>query len=181
MQGQTQHIFHNIPAEYALIFQIVDRVNVFHPLKVGILHEIFFQVGAQQAGMPVVGMNHVRFEIDVMQHGQRRFGKIGKPFRIIVVAVQFISFKIVFIVNEIHGDAVLHQLFHTQILVAPGQVHRSFKHGFHYVFIFFADTFIVGDHQSRFYPQGLQCFGQGSHHVGQSAGLDKRSCLRCNK
>ena len=98
----------------------MDRVNVFHSLIERILHEIFFQVGAQQTGMPVIGVDHIRLEIDVMQHGKRRFGKIGKAFRVVIVAIQFFPFKIILIVNKINGNAVLYQFLYTQILVAPG-------------------------------------------------------------
>ena len=51
----------------------------------------------------------------------------------------------------------------------------------HFFFITFTDSFIVGNHQGRFHPQSLQRLGQRAHDVGQTAGFDKRSGLRCYK
>ena len=180
-QGHSQHVFHNIPAKHALIFQVMDRINIFQPLIERVLHKIFFQIGAQQPRVPVIAVDHVRTESDIRQHSQHRFGKKAKPLRIILVSVQLIPHKIIFVVDEIYRDPVLHQFLYTHILIAPRKVNRAGIHRFHPVFVIPADAPVIGDHQRRFDTQGLQRFGQRPHYISQPAGLNKRSSLRCYK
>ena len=154
----TQHIFHDVFSKYALIFQVMDGVNIFQILIERILHKIFFQVRPKKAGVPVVAVDHVRHEIDMGKHGQYGFCKISKPLCVIVEPIQLFPLKIIFIVNKIYCKTIVHKLLHAHVLVTPGQVYRPGIHRFHKAFIFFTDRSVIRDHQGRFHPQPLQCF-----------------------
>ena len=125
-------------------------------------------------GMPVVQMQQVRPEIEARQRVAHGPAEPGILLDLPVAALVDAFAEIVFVIQQIDGDAVQIQLFQAHVLTAPAQVEPEIGQVAHLIAVFFLDAAVIGYHHPAVETHAVQIGGQGAHHVGQTAGLGQR-------
>ena len=119
-------------------------------------------------------------EIDDRQHFQYRTGKKCKTLCIIVFAVDLLTGKIIFIVDEQIAHAVCEIFKDTAVLIAPCQLDIKTLEERHLFAPFLSDLAVQRADNSDLTALGSQCLRQRTGNVTQTAGLDKRCDFACN-
>ena len=179
--GNTQHIVEQLHAVLALILDIVNGnqgLNATIPVVVGIEQTI---VNRNQSGLPVVGMNQIRFEIQIRQHFQRRTGQECKTLCVIIVAIQTRTLEVILVVDQIVNHAANLCLEHTAILTAPGYRDREAGDKTHIFSQFLRNILIERHHNTAADQPCTQGLGQGTRYITQTAGSSEGKCFTGTK
>ena len=130
---QAKHIPQDLHAVFALILDIVDGIDRFDALITGAIGVKQAVIHRNQRRLPIVGVDHIRLKADQLDHLQHRAGKEGESLRVVIMAVEAGTLKIILVVQQIVDDAVVLGLKHTAILAAPGDRHRQAAEERHFV------------------------------------------------
>ena len=82
---------------------------------------LFPQEHGNQSSVPVVGVDHVRPEVDVLETFQNGLGEIGRPLTVIIVAIGVVAIEVVLVVKEIITDFPQLQGKDAAVLHPPSQ------------------------------------------------------------
>ena len=104
-----------------------------------------------------------------------RTGEEGKPFGIVIVAVNAASLEIVFVVHEVVGDPVPFQFKDAAVGSPPGQMDAEILQIGHLCPPVSSDALVEREHDPHVMAQPGQSLRERAGHVGQPAGLDKGS------
>ena len=149
-----------------------DGLDVFVQLELAVL---YIEHGRDQAGLPVVAMQHIRHKVNQRQAFEHRTAEIGEPLALVrAIAIDIVAAEILLVVDEVEGNPVVDELFNAHVLPAPAEVDVEKQHMFHLLAPFGFDGGVHGQHHAHVYPLIAQALGQRAHHVRQTAGLDKR-------
>ena len=178
--AQVQQVLDGVDGEQALVLQIVDgvdRLDVLEQLQLLVLQLV--QHG-DQAGLPVVAVQHVGDEIDLGQRLHHRAAEEGEALALVTAhAIDVVAAEILLVIHEIVGDAGIFQRFDADILPAPAEVDVEVQHVLHLLAPFRTDGLIKGEDDANVLA-GLQDLpGQRADHVRKAAGFDERHALRC--
>ena len=168
-------ILQDIQAVLALVGDVVDGEHRLDAVELVQVAVVQVQVDGRQRGLPVVAVDDVGLEIGIEQHFEDGAGEEGEALAVIVEAVQAAALEVVFVVDEIEGNALVLGLEQAAVLAAPAHRHAEVGHIGQGVFVF---QVAVQRHDHTAVHTVLdQRFGQRPGHIGQTAGLCKRSSL----
>ncbi|MNI75025.1 hypothetical protein D3C73_1311480 [compost metagenome] len=133
-----------------------------------------FEQQRNDGGMPVMAVQHIRLKIDGRQAFQHRTVIEGETLPVVHIAINAVTAKVVFIIDEIDGNTVVHDSLDTAILVAPADRHVDHSNMLHFRGVLCGNSFVFGQNHPYIHSCALQRFGQSSNDIGQPSRLDKR-------
>ena len=173
--AQRQHILHILNAKNALVLQVVDGEHSTYGRVERQLIILDAQQGRDHTALPVVGVDDIRLEADQGQTVEYAAAEEAKPLMLVAAhAVNVAAAKVIFVVHEVIGDAVVHQRFDAAVLFAPTQVHLEVQFMLHLVHVFFGDSAVQGQDHAHVVSFFSKHRRKRTHHVGQTAGFHKR-------
>ena len=106
----------------------------FYTGKPVLMTEKDFKKYGNKPGLPIVAVQNVNRKIFNMQNAfKNRLGEKGKAFSVIIVPVNSAAAKIVFVVDEIIGDAVVPCGKKSAVKLAPGKADVKIAEISHFV------------------------------------------------
>ena len=99
-----------------------DGPDALIPLPAGVKQPV---INGDQGGLPIVGVENIRLEVDVLEHFENRAGEEGEPLRVVVMPVEAGALEIILVVQQIIDDPVVLGLEDAAILPPPGHRHRQ--------------------------------------------------------
>ena len=169
-----QEILDLADREHALILQVVDGI---HGLDGGVFAAAIVlstQHHGDQAGLPVVAVQHVREVVQPRQHLQHRAGEEGEALALVAAqAVDVGAVEVVLVVDKVVGHACERQLLDAAVLVPPAQI--DVKHALlgHLLLVFLGNFSVQRQYDAHVFALCRERLGQRAQHVGQAAGLDE--------
>ena len=138
---------------------------------------LFQQVDGNQGGLPVVAVDDIRGPVQVAGRLDDGTGEVRKALTIIEVAVDLPALEVILVVYKPVGHAVPLQLEDAAVHLPPGQRDIEILKKRHLFPPFRADPLIEGQDDLDLMPGGGERLGQGTGHIGQTAGFDERGYL----
>ena len=175
----TQYVFHHGVAKLALERHIVDRE---HGLDAVIQRQALVELSQEhgrQRRLPVVAVQDVALKAfgQVLQALGDGFGEKREALAVVKEAVGIVARKVVLVVHEHIGDAVVLELLQPAVLVAPAQAHVKVGKVLHLRLVLVLDGGVLGHHHNDFGASAHECRRQRARHVTQATGLNKRRAL----
>ena len=178
---KTQHVVKEVRVGPALILNVVDGED-----RLGIGEDppvLGVQVHRNHGSLPVVGLDHIRVELEHRHGVQHSLGEEGVPLAVIQVTIEAVPAKVILIVDEIHRGLLLvalgFQLVQAGILLPPGQTHPELCAKLRLVSGVFFHPLVVREEQADLIVRDSgQFIGQAQHHIAQAARLDIGGSLR---
>ena len=175
----TQYVFHHGVAKLALERHIVDRE---HGLDAVIQRQALVELSQEhgrQRRLPVVAVQDVALKAfgQVLQALGDGLGEKREALAVVKEAVGIVARKVVLVVHEHIGDAVVLELLQPAVLVAPAQAHVKVGKVLHLRLVLVLDGGVLGHHHNDFGASAHECRRQRARHVTQATGLNKRRAL----
>ena len=175
----TQYVFHHGVAKLALERHIVDRE---HGLDAVVQRQALVELSQEhgrQRRLPVVAVQDVALKSfgQVLQALGDGLGEKREALAVVKEAVGIVARKVVLVVHEHIGDAVVLELLQPAVLVAPAQAHVKVGKVLHLRLVLVLDGGVLGHHHNDFGASAHECRRQRARHVTQAAGLNKRRAL----
>ena len=175
----TQYVFHHGVAKLALERHIVDRE---HGLDAVVQRQALVELSQEhgrQRRLPVVAVQDVALKAfgQVLQALGDGLGEKREALAVVKEAVGIVARKVVLVVHEHIGDAVVLELLQPAVLVAPAQAHVKVGKVLHLRLVLVLDGGVLGHHHNDFGASAHECRRQRARHVTQAAGLNKRRAL----
>ena len=149
----------------------VDRADVLVQLKLLVLR---LEQDRDQAGLPVVAVQHIGDEVDLHQRFQHGAAEEREPLALVAAgAVDVVAAEILLVVHEIEGDAGIIQLFNAHVLAAPAEVDVEVEHMLHLRTPFLADGLVQGQDDANVLAGLADFLRQCAANVRQSARFDE--------
>ena len=141
-----------------------------------------FQQCRHHAALPIMGMDNIRLEIQHRQCVEYPAAEEAEPFILISAkTVNVGAAKVVLVVHEVPGHAILFQLFNTAILSPPPQLHFKVAHMGHFFRPLGGNSGIQRQNNAYIMALRSQHRRQCTYHIRQTASFDKRHTLACRK
>ena len=175
----TQYVFHHGVAKLALERHIVDRE---HGLDAVVQRQALVELSQEhgrQRRLPVVAVQDVALKAfgQVLQALGDGLGEKREALAVVKEAVGIVARKVVLVVHEHIGDAVVLELLQPAVLVAPAQAHVKVGKVLHLRLVLVLDGGVLGHHHNDFGASAHECRRQRARHVTQATGLNKRRAL----
>ena len=175
----TQYVFHHGVAKLALERHIVDRE---HGLDAVVQRQALVELSQEhgrQRRLPVVAVQDVALKSfgQVLQALGDGLGEKREALAVVKEAVGIVARKVVLVVHEHIGDAVVLELLQPAVLVAPAQAHVKVGKVLHLRLVLVLDGGVLRHHHNDFGASAHECRRQRARHVTQAAGLNKRRAL----
>ena len=175
----TQYVFHHGVAKLALERHIVDRE---HGLDAVVQRQALVELSQEhgrQRRLPVVAVQDVALKAfgQVLQALGDGLGEKREALAVVKEAVGIVARKVVLVVHEHIGDAVVLELLQPAVLVAPAQAHVKVGKVLHLRLVLVLDGGVLGHHHNDFGASAHKCRRQRARHVTQATGLNKRRAL----
>ena len=175
----TQYVFHHGVAKLALERHIVDRE---HGLDAVVQRQALVELSQEhgrQRRLPVVAVQDVALKAfgQVLQALGDGLGEKREALAVVKEAVGIVARKVVLVVHEHIGDAVVLELLQPAVLVAPAQAHVKVGKVLHLRLVLVFDGGVLGHHHNDFGASAHECRRQRARHVTQATGLNKRRAL----
>ena len=122
-----------------------------------------------KSGLPVVRVNNIRLEVDILQHFEHCSVEEYKSFTVIVEAVKTVTREIILVVDEIIGYAVPFRFKDAAILFAPGNIDRHILHEGHFLAEFRAYALIERYNDTAFMSGSIYGLWQRAYNVSKSS------------
>ena len=87
-------------------------------------------------------MDDIRFPVYGRDNLQDRSCEKREPFRVVIVAVDSVSFKIILVVKKIEDNAVQFRFKNAAVLSSPAYGNRNGSDKLHFILIFLFDRII---------------------------------------
>ena len=179
---EPQHVVEQHVGELALERHVVDREHGAHVFIEGETLVVLAQKDRGERGLPVVAVEHVALKAlgQVLQRLGHGLGEESEALAVIEEAVRVAARKVVLVVEEQVGDAVVHELFEPAVLVAPAKGHVEVAYVLHLLLVLVRDAGVLGHHHDALGSGVVERRRKRPRHVAQAAGLDERRALgRC--
>jgi len=176
--GQAQHVVVELQVGLALILDIVDGEHRFDAAEVGA--ELGLHEKRHQRGLPVVAVDDIGLEADILHGGEDGLAEIGVALPVVGEAVDAAAAEVVLVVDEIDLQLALLclEVDDADVLPPPGERHVEVAQKFHVPRGIVLDGGVVRQKQAHLVAgDGGQRLGQRLHHVAEAAGLDERRGL----
>ena len=175
----TQYVFHHGVAKLALERHIVDRE---HGLDAVVQRQALVELSQEhgrQRRLPVVAVQDVALKAfgQVLQALGDGLGEKREALAVVKEAVGIVARKVVLVVHEHIGDAVVLELLQPAVLVAPAQAHVKVGKVLHLRLVLVLDGGVLRHHHNDFGASAHECRRQRARHVTQATGLNKRCAL----
>ena len=131
------------------------------------------QEHGDQGSVPVIGVDDVRVEVDVLQALEHRLREVRHALAVVPVAVGAVPVEVVLVVQEVVADLAQLQGKHAAVLHAPAQRYAEGREELHLVVILLGDLPELRKNHPNLAGRVLQRRGQTARHVAQTAGLDE--------
>ena len=141
------------------------------------------QINGNKAGLPVMAVDQIRSEINHRQDGKGCLGKESKflDFKERIITVGFKPVKVEFIIDEVIFYPADFRFHDPHILILPMEIHIEMRFIGEPVFHLLGHAYILRQDHPYIIVFPVNAFGQGSHHVRQSPGLNKGHAFRSHK
>ena len=155
----TQYVFHHGVAKLALERHIVDRE---HGLDAVVQRQALVELSQEhgrQRRLPVVAVQDVALKAfgQVLQALGDGFGEKREALAVVKEAVGIVARKVVLVVHEHIGDAVVLELLQPAVLVAPAQAHVKVGKVLHLRLVLVLDGGVLGHHHNDFGASAHEC------------------------
>ena len=170
----AEYVIRDLASELTLILDVVNRKYRLDAVVPGTIAVMNTVINRNQRSLPVVAVDDVRLVADCRKHIQYGAAEERKTLRVVIFAVNLSALEIVFVVNEVVGDAVLLQTENAAVLIAPRQLHIQAGDKRHLVAPFLRNLRIQRADYTYLAPLLRQSLRQGACNVSETAGLDKR-------
>ena len=178
---QTDDIGEHLVAVAALILDIVDGEDAAGAVQLRNTVLILQQVDGHQSGLPVVAVDDIGSPVDLAGSLDDGAGEESVALAVIEVTVELETLEVVLVVHEVEGHTLALQTEQAAVGLAPAQSDVEVLDELHLAAPLLADALVQGQHDDDFVAFLSQSLRQRAGHVGQTAGLDKRSDLRSGK
>ena len=157
-----------------------DRLD---PVEELVRLESLLEIDRHKTGLPVMAVDQVGTEINGRERRQAGLGEESEPgdLKDRVVRVDLIGSEESLVIDKVERDPVLHGLENADILALPVVVHIEVGHILHLILHVLFHAGILGNHDSDIVVLRINILGKRADNVSQSAGLDKRNALGCDK
>ena len=173
--AQVQQILDGVDGEQALVLQIVDGVDRLHVLEQLQLLVLQLVQHRDQAGLPVVAVQHVRDEVDLCQGLHDRAAEEREALALVAAhAVDVVPAEVLLVIDEIVGDAGVLQALDAHVLPPPAEVDVEVQHMLHLRTPLRADGLVQGQYDAHVLAGLVDLPGKRPDHVRQAAGLYER-------
>ena len=120
-------------------------------------------------------MEYIRNKIYIRQYFQRGAAEEGKTLGIVVFAVKHIALEIIFVIEEIKCNSLVHIPEYTAVLAAPGKRNIAVAEIFEPFAVFIAYRGIKRHYNAHIgFPAGGKRCGERTDNIAQPAGGSKR-------
>ena len=144
MLSKACNILDRLHNPASLVLQIMNRKDGTYSLIKFVFLVFVFQIYRNQAGLPVMAMQNIRFKIDNRQRFKNCFRKISKFLYIFInVVIRLVPCKIIFIINKIVSDSLHFCFKYAYILTPPAEsdIKAGVKTHLRFPFLLHADIF----------------------------------------
>ena len=118
-------------------------------------------------------MDDVWLKIDGGQHFERRARQEREPLRIVVVAVQAGTLKVILVVDQVIDHSARFRFKHAAVLSAPCHRHRKTGDKVHLIAQLLRDIVVKRHHNPAADQAAAQSLRQRAGHIAQPAGSGK--------
>ena len=178
--GKSQKVACNEIVVFSLKLDIVNCENGFCVSQFAVTVEDVKEDG-DKAGVPVVTMDNVGDKAQKRQHFKDGSGEESKSFSVVVVAVDTLSFEVVFVVDKVIGYAVIFLFEDTAILSSPTERHVGIAHVFHSVVEVCRDIRIKGQDYTGFNSVRHKGFWKSAGNVAQTTAFNVGERFACGE
>ena len=138
--------------------------------------EAVLQINRNQTCLPVMAMHNIRLIAYHRKDGKLCLGKECKFLHIFMdITIRSVSCKIVFIVNEIKPDLIMHHFEDTDVLTSLCHIHIKAGDKVHLFLPFRLDTPIVRNDHPHLILFFVKIFWQRTYYISKSPCLYKRN------
>ena len=134
-----------------------------------------------QRGLPVIAVQDVGLEIDMLQDLQNGLAEERETLRVIEIAVQAFPAEIILVVQEIISHSVSLGRENAAVLRSPCQRHPDDLKERHLILEILGNILIQRENDAGINTLLYKRFGKGAGDVAESSGFDKGSRFRCGK
>ena len=168
---QAEELAQDVGVVPALILDVVDGDHSLDGAVAVFPHTVVLQVDGDQGGLPVVAVNDLGPEFEVVQHPHHGPGKESEALAVVGLAVEGTPVEVLLVVQEVPGHAVLLQGEEAAVIVPPGQVYVVVALEFQLVSEALPDPLVEGQDHGHLGALLRQGGGKGTGHVGEAAGF----------
>ena len=148
-----------------------DRTITFLP------DTVILQINGDKGGLPVVAVNHIRPEIQMVQHFHNGPGEKAEAFSVIRAAVQLRAAEILLVIQKIPDDAPILQREQAAVLMPPRQIHIGIAVPAHFLSPCVRNLPVQRQDHRRTIPTGSHRRRETSQHIRKTSGLAEGSRL----
>ena len=142
-----------------------DRTITFLP------DTVILQINGDKGGLPVIAVNHIRPEIQMVQHFHNGPGEKAEAFSVIRAAVQLRAAEILLVIQKIPRDTVLFQGEQAAVGVPPRKIDIIVAQKGELVGEALLHPPVQRQNHRRFHPLRRKGRRQGPGNVRKAAGL----------
>ena len=133
---------------------------------------LHLQHGGDEAGLPVVQVQHVGHKVDLGQRLQHGAAEVSEALTLVAAqAVDVAAAKVVLVIDEVVGDPIQFQPLDAHVLTPPAQIHVEEQHVLQLGAPLVRDGAVQRGDYPGVHALAVQLLGQRPHHVSQAACL----------
>ena len=166
---QAEELAQDIGVVPALVLDVVDGDHGFDGAVAVLPHAVVFQVDGDQGRLPVVAVDHLGPELETVQHPHHGPGEEGEALTVVGLTVEGAPAKVLLVVQEVPGYAVLLHGEQAAVVVPPGKVHVVIALEFQLASEPVSDPLIEGQDHGHFGALLRQGGWKRTGHIGQTA------------
>ena len=168
---QTEQIPQTLRAVASLILDVVDGQNRADGAAARLPHAVILQVDGDQGGLPVVAVDHVRPEVQMLQHPHHGAGEKAEALPVVHIAVQIRAAEVLLVIQKIPRHAVLFHGKQAAVCVPPRKIHIVEAAESQLPAKGLFDPLIQGQDHRRAYPLLRQSRGERACYIGKPPGF----------
>ena len=174
---QAEQVAQAIGVIASLILDVVDSQHRPDRAIPVLPDAVILQINGNQGRLPVIAVDHIRPELQMVQHLHHGPGEEAEALSVIYITVELGPVKILLVIQEIPGHAVLFHGKQAAVGVPPGQIHIIVAQECQLVSKFFSDPPVQRQDHSGLGSLLRQSGRQGTGYVCQSAGFTEGNGL----
>ena len=171
---QRESVCELVRPELSLIGDVVDRVDAADIAKVRPPGLLILEVDHCRSGLPVVAVQDLGDEVQLVEQVDHCAGEPGKTELIIVVTVELGTEEEVLVVDEPDGDIAKLSAQKAAVMLAPAELDCARPYGLQFFAVFFLDTLVQGRDDRDLISGCLEGGREREGDVSKAAGFRER-------
>ena len=168
---KTEEVPQRFPAIAALVLDIMDAEHRPDGAVAGVPDAVVLQVDGDQRRLPVVAVDDVRPELQVVQHFHHCPGEKAEALAVIGIAIEPRAAEVLLVIQEVPGDALPLQGEESAVAVPPAKVHIVITEIPELTAKALLHAPVEGQDHRGLRPLRRQGGWQGARHIREAPGL----------